>query len=63
MSNFIISRLLIPFVKLLYPKVDSRTQKEVRTSVAEKVLEIKNNPNQQEFREILIELYNWMNCN
>ena len=42
MSNFIISRLVIPFVKLLYPKVDRRTQKEVKQDYIERVMRIED---------------------
>lgn len=42
MSDFIISRLLIPFVKLIYPKVDRRTQKEVKQDYIERVMKIED---------------------
>lgn len=60
MSNFIISKMMIPLVKLAYPKINWMTKQEVKTNVAERITEIKDDSKQLEFREILVEFYNWM---
>lgn len=63
MSTFIISVFTIPTIKLLWPIIDLKIQYQARKGVLKKIQEVSNDSKQQKFKEILIDLYNWMCAN